>query len=58
MANGLQVHLFEDLGVEMVPESNGHMCLNHGKNLGFCEVSLFPLIHDFSSPRVGLGCHF
>jgi hypothetical protein len=44
LADGWQVHLFDDLGVEMLPESNGCMCLNHSKNCGFREVSLFQLI--------------
>ena len=41
---GLRVNLFDDLWVEILPESDGCMCLNHGKYLGFCEVQPFPLI--------------
>ena len=32
---GLQVQLFDDLGVEIQSESNGCMCLNHSK---YCVV--------------------
>ena len=31
MRDSFQVHLFDDLGVEMLSESGGCMCLNHCK---------------------------
>ena len=58
MADSLQVHLFDDPSVEILPESNGCMCLNHSKNIGFREVPLFPLIHNFCVSREGLGVIF
>ena len=35
MADGFQVHVFDDPEVEMLLESGGCMCYNHGKNCGF-----------------------
>ena len=35
MGDSFQVHLFDDPGMEMMPECMGRMCLNHNKNCGF-----------------------
>ena len=52
MADSLQVHLFDDPKVEILPESNCCVCLNHGnKNAGVREVSLFPHIHELTVLR-------
>ena len=34
MGDGFQVHVFDDPEVEMLLESGGCMCYNHGKNNG------------------------
>ena len=34
MGDGFQVHVFDDSEVEMLLESGGCMCYNHGKNNG------------------------
>ena len=44
VGDSFQVHVFDDPGLEMLPECGGCMCYNHSKNCGFREVSLFPLI--------------
>ena len=35
VGNSFRVHVFDDPGMEMMPECTGCMCLNHGKNCGF-----------------------
>ena len=32
--DSFQVHLFDDLGMEMLPESGGCMCYNHRNSFG------------------------
>ena len=54
----LQVHVFGDPGMEMMPECNGCMCYKHSKNNGFSDISLFPLIPELSVSREGFRCHF
>ena len=58
VGDGFQIHVFGDPGMEMMPECSGCMCFNHSKNNGFRDVSLFPLIHEFSVSREGFRCHF
>ena len=55
---GLQVHLFDDLGLQTLPESNGCMCLNHSKYECFGKVPPFLLICYFGVLREALGPHF
>ena len=55
VGGSFQVHLFDDPGMEMMPECSGCMCLNHCKNCGFREIPRFPLIHEFDVPRMVLG---
>jgi len=45
MGDSLQVHVFGDAGMELMPESSCCMCYERGKNDGFREISLFPLFH-------------
>ena len=42
MTDCLQLHLFDGLGVEVLPESDDRMCLNHDryKCVCVCEVPL------------------
>ena len=58
MGECVQVHVFCDPGMEMMPECSGCMSLNHGKNCGFREIPVVPLIHEFGVPREGFRCHF
>jgi hypothetical protein len=58
MGDGSQVHVFGDPGMEMMSESGGCMCYKHSKNNGFSDISLFPLIPEFSVSREGFRCHF
>ena len=58
VGGSFQVHLFDDPGMEMMPECSGCMCLNHSKNCGFREIPRFPLIHEFDVPRGGFRWHF
>ena len=58
MRDGSQVHVFGDPGMEMMSESGGCMCYKHSKNNGFSDISLFPLIPEFSVSREGFRCHF
>ena len=58
MGDGFQVHVFDDPDVEMLLESGGCMCYKHSKNNGFSDISLFPLIPEFSVSREGFRCHF
>ena len=58
LASSFQVHLFEDMGVVRMPESNGWMCWNQSKNCCFLMIWLFPLIHTIGVPRGGFRCHF
>ena len=50
-----QVHLFDDLGVEILPKSNGCMRCNCSRNCCFREVSLFTFIHKCCVPREDSG---
>jgi hypothetical protein len=55
MGDRFQVHVLGDPGMEMMSESGGCMCYKHSKNNGFSDISLFPLIHEFSVSREVLG---
>jgi hypothetical protein len=55
MGDSFQVHVFGDPGMEMMPECSGCMCLNHGKNGGFRDIPLFPLIQYFGVLGEGFG---
>ena len=57
MGDSFQVHVFDDPGMEMMPECSGCMCYNHGINCGFREVSLFLLFHNFGVPGDGFRSH-
>ena len=58
MGDSFQVHVFGDPGMEMMPECIGCMCYKHNKTYGFSDISLFPLIEEFSVSREGFRCHF
>ena len=58
MGDRFQVHVLGDPGMEMMSESGGCMCYKHTKNNGFSDISLFPLIQEFSVSREGFRCHF
>ena len=55
---GFQVRFFDDLGVEISPESEVGRCLNHGKYNGVHRIPRFWLIGDLRVLREGLGPHF
>ena len=38
VGNSFQVHVFDDPGVEMLPDSGFCMCYNHCKNCGFVNL--------------------
>ena len=58
MGDSFQVHVFSDPGMEMMSECDGCMCYNHSKNNGFSDISLFPLIQQFSVSWEGFRYHF
>ena len=58
VADSFHVHVFDDVGVDILPECSGCMCLKHNKNSGFREIPVFPSIHEFSVQRGGFRCHF
>ena len=58
LGDRFQVHVLGDPGMEMMSESGGCMCYKHSKNNGFSDISLFPLIQEFSVSREGFRCHF
>ena len=49
LADSFRVHLFYDLGVEMLPESGGCMCYNHRNSFGCWMVSFFHLFTNWVS---------
>ena len=49
MGDSFQVHVFDDPGLEMLPECDGCMCYNHGKTAVFERFHCFHLFGDLVS---------
>ena len=58
VGDSFQVHLFSDLGLEMVPESGDCMCYNHCKKLRFLHGFVFSTYLQIWCLREGLGSDF
>ena len=55
VADSFHVHLFDDVGVDILPECSGCMCLKHNKNCGFREIPLFQVFINLVSRGEVLG---
>ena len=55
MGDSFQVHVFDDPGLEMLPECGGCMCYNHSKTVVFEWFHCFHLFTDLVSCGMVLG---